>query len=100
MSEVIKLRKGLNIPLAGKADKVFGQTHLPGLFAIKPTDFHGLTPKMVVKADDLVQIGSVLFYDKFRPEIKFVSPVSGVVKDIVRGERRIIQEVIIENNGK
>lgn len=100
MSEVIKIRKGLNIPLAGKAEKVFGQTHLPGLFAIKPTDFHGLTPKMVVKADDLVQIGSVLFHDKFRPEIKFVSPVSGVVKDIVRGERRIIQEVIIENNGK
>ncbi|HKL71608.1 MAG TPA: Na(+)-translocating NADH-quinone reductase subunit A [Marinilabiliaceae bacterium] len=100
MSEVIKIRKGLNIPLAGKAEKVFGQTHLPSLFAIKPTDFHGLTPKMVVKVDDLVQIGSVLFHDKYRPEIKFVSPVSGIVKDIVRGERRVIQEVIIENNDK
>ena len=100
MSEVIKIRKGLNIPLAGEAEKIFGQTHLPSLFAIKPTDFHGLTPKMVVKADDLVQIGSVLFHDKYRPEIKFVSPVSGVVKDIVRGERRVIQEVIIENNNK
>lgn len=100
MSEVIKIRKGLNIPLEGKAEKVFGQTQLPSLFAIKPTDFHGLTPKMVVKPGDLVQIGSVLFHDKYNPEIKFVSPVSGTLKDVIRGERRVIQEVVIENDGK
>ncbi len=100
MSEVIKIKKGLNIPLAGKAEKVFGKVDLPGLFAVKPTDFYGLTPKLVAKPGDSVQIGSVLFYDKTRPEIKFVSPVSGTVKDVVRGARRVIQEVVVENDGK
>lgn len=100
MSEVIKVKKGLNIPLAGKAEKVFGKAELPGLFAVKPTDFYGLIPKLVVKPGDSVKVGSVLFYDKNRPEIKFVSPVSGTVKDVVRGARRVIQEVVVENDGK
>ena len=64
MSEVIKIKKGLNIPLLGKAEKVFGQAQLPGLFAIKPTDFHGVTPKMVVAEGDPVKIGTVLFSTK------------------------------------
>lgn len=100
MSEVIKIKKGLDIPLAGKAEKVFGQTQLPGLFAIKPVDFHGITPKVVVKEGEAVKIGSVLFYDKYHPEVKFVSPVSGTLKTVNRGERRRILEVIIENDGK
>jgi Na+-transporting NADH:ubiquinone oxidoreductase subunit A len=100
MSEVIKIKKGLNIPLAGKAEMVFGQTQLPGLFAIKPIDFHGITPKVVVKEGEAVKIGSVLFYDKYHPEVKFVSPVSGTLKSVNRGERRRILEVIIENDGK
>ncbi len=100
MSEVIKIKKGLDIPLAGKAEKVFGQTQLPGLFAIKPIDFHGITPKVVVKEGEAVKIGSVLFYDKYHPEVKFVSPVSGTLKSVNRGERRRILEVIVENDGK
>jgi len=100
MSEVIKIKKGLDIPLKGKAEKVFGQTQLPGLFAVKPTDFHGLTPKMAVREGDPVKIGSVLFFDKYHPEIKFVSPVSGTLKSVNRGERRMILEVIVENDGK
>lgn len=100
MSEVIKIKKGLNIPLLGKAEKVFGQAQLPGLFAIKPTDFHGVTPKMVVAEGDPVKIGTVLFFDKSHPEVKFVSPVSGTLKAIIRGERRKILEVVIENDHK
>ncbi len=100
MSEVIKIKKGLDIPLAGKAETVFGQTQLPGLFAVKPIDFHGITPKVVVKEGEAVKIGSVLFYDKYHPEVKFVSPVSGKLKSVNRGERRRILEVIIENDGK
>ena len=100
MSEVIKIKKGLNIPLEGKAEMVFGQAQLPGLFAIKPVDFHGLTPKMVVAEGDSVKIGSVLFHDKYHPEIKVVSPVSGRVKTINRGERRRILEVVLENDNK
>jgi Na+-transporting NADH:ubiquinone oxidoreductase subunit A len=100
MSEVIKIKKGLDIRLTGKAEKVFGQAHLPDLFAVKPADFQGLMPKMVVKEGDPVKIGTVLFYDKHHPEIKFVSPVSGYMKSINRGERRRILEVIIESDGK
>lgn len=100
MSEVIKIKKGLDIPLSGKAEKVFGQTRLPGLFAVKPTDFHGVVPKMVLKEGDPVKIGTVLFFDKHHPEVKFVSPVSGTLKAVNRGERRRILEVILESDGK
>ncbi len=76
MSDVIKLRNGLDIRLKGKAETVYGQASEPELYAIKPTDFWGLKPKMAVKEGDKVQAGDVLFFDKQCPEIKFVSPVS------------------------
>ena len=62
MSDVIKLKKGLDIRLQGKAETVYAQIPLPELFAIKPSDFKGLTPKMEAKVGDKVQAGSVLFY--------------------------------------
>lgn len=99
MSEVIKIKKGLDIPLKGKSDKVFGQAQLPDLFAIKPTDFHGVVPKMVVKEGEKVKAGSVLFFDKNQPDVKFVSPVSGQLKSVIRGERRKILEVVIQADG-
>ncbi|MFW5753474.1 MAG: Na(+)-translocating NADH-quinone reductase subunit A [Marinilabiliaceae bacterium] len=100
MSEVIKIKKGLDIRLKGKAEKVFGKAQLPGLFAIKPTDFHGVVPKMVVKKGEKVKAGSVLFFDKHQPDVKFVSPVSGELLDIIRGERRKILEVVVKADGK
>lgn len=101
MSEVIKIKKGLDIRLKGKADNVFGKVTLPDLFAIKPTDFHGVVPKMVIKNEgEKVKAGSVLFFDKHQPDVKFVSPVSGMLKAIIRGERRKIMEVLIQADGK
>lgn len=100
MSEVIKIRKGLDIHLVGKAEKTLQKLKASDLYAIKPSDFHGLTPKLLVKADDLVQVGSPLFQDKSKPEIKFTSPVSGKVVAINRGERRTVLEVVIESDGK
>lgn len=99
MSEVIKIKKGLDIRLKGKAEHIFDQAELPELFAIKPTDFTGLTPKLSVKEGDKVVAGSALFYDKYRPEIKFVSPVSGTVKIVNRGERRKVLEVVVQSDG-
>lgn len=96
MSDVIKLRKGLDIRLKGKAETVYGQASEPELYAIKPTDFWGMRPKMAVKDGDKVQAGDVLFFDKQRPEIVFVSPVAGEVSAVVRGERRAIQAVIVK----
>lgn len=99
MSEVIKIKKGLDIQIAGQADKVFGQAELPELFAVKPTDFHGVVPKMAAKVGDKVKAGTVLFFDKYRPEIKFVSPISGELAAVNRGERRKILEVVVKSDG-
>ncbi|MGB0934170.1 MAG: Na(+)-translocating NADH-quinone reductase subunit A [Lishizhenia sp.] len=95
MSKTVKLRKGLDIRLLGEADKVKADLVLPSSVSIKPADFHGITPKMVVKPGDKVQAGTVIFYDKYNDAVKYVSPVSGEVTDIVRGEKRRILEVRI-----
>jgi len=96
MAEKIKIRKGFDIKLKGEAEKIFVKAEIAELFGVKPTDFHGLIPKLTIKVGDIVKAGSVLFYDKYRPDIKFTSPVSGVVQTINRGERRRILEVIVK----
>lgn len=100
MSEAIKIKKGLSINLKGKAEKVFIKIDNATTFAVKPTDFHGITPKLSVNTGDLVQAGSPLFYDKYNTDILFTSPVSGTVFQINRGERRKILEVVIESDKK
>jgi Na+-transporting NADH:ubiquinone oxidoreductase subunit A len=100
MSKVIKIRKGLDIKLKGTAEKIISQAELASTFATKPTDFPGVTPKLAARPDDKVKAGSILFFDKLRPEIKFTSPVSGVVKAVNRGERRRILEIVVESDGK
>lgn len=98
MSELIKLRKGLNIKLKGSAEKVLEKLPAPATVALKPTDFPGLTPKLSVKADQEVKAGDPLFYDKYHPEIIFTSPLGGKVVSINRGERRRILEIVVETN--
>lgn len=100
MTKIIKLKKGLDIRLQGKPQPKFAVAKLPSNFALKPTDFPGLTPKLAVKVDQEVKAGSELFYDKYLTEVKFTSPVSGKVVAINRGERRRILEVVVEANGK
>ncbi|SFT73342.1 Na+-transporting NADH:ubiquinone oxidoreductase subunit A [Lishizhenia tianjinensis] len=95
MSKTVKLRKGLDIRLVGEADKVTADLAMPKTVSIKPTDFHGLVPKMAVKPGDKVQAGSVIFFDKYNDAVKYVSPVSGEIAEIVRGEKRRILEVRI-----
>ena len=77
MSKDIRLKKGLKINLKGEADKVYASIPQSKSYSLKPTDFHGLTPKLVVKEGDKVQAGSCLFYDKYNDKIRFSSPVSG-----------------------
>lgn len=100
MSETIKLRKGLNIKLQGGARPEVETLPLPLKVALKPTDFQGLTPKLKVKADDLVKAGDALFFDKYHPEIQYTAPVGGKVVSVNRGERRKILEIVIETDAK
>ena len=88
MANVIKLRKGLNINLKGKAETKRIQLKSNGQYALVPDDFEGVTPKVVVKEGDKVIAGDALFVNKQYPEVKFASPVSGTVREVVRGERR------------
>lgn len=100
MSEVVKLRKGLNIKLKGSAEKALDKLPVPATVALKPTDFPGLTPKLSVKVDAEVKAGDALFYDKYHPEILFTAPLGGKVVSINRGERRKILEVVIATDEK
>jgi len=100
MSKAIKIRKGLNIKMKGKAEKILVKAEPSDRYAVKPTDFPGLTPKMLVKEGDAVKAGTVLFMDKNRPHAMFGSPVSGTVEAIVRGEKRRILEVVVKSDGE
>ena len=88
MANVIKLRKGLDIQLHGKAEEKKIQLKSNGQYALVPDDFEGVTPKVVVKEGDKVKAGDALFVNKQYPEVKIASPVSGTVREVVRGERR------------
>ena len=96
MANVIKLRKGLDIRLQGKAEEKVIQLKSNGRYALVPDDFEGVTPKVVVKEGDKVKAGDALFVNKQYPEVKFASPVSGTVREVVRGERRKVLCVKVE----
>ena len=85
MSQVIKLKKGLDIRLQGEARRELTRLPLVHAYALKPDDFKGVIPKMLVRVDDVVKAGTPLFYDKYRPQVLFTSPVSGKVTAINAG---------------
>jgi Na+-transporting NADH:ubiquinone oxidoreductase subunit A len=90
MSKDIRIKKGLNINLVGAAEKVTSKAVLSNVYAINLEDFHGITPKMLVKQGAEVKAGEALFYNKNIEDMLFVSPVSGELVEIERGERRRI----------
>lgn len=96
MANVIKLRKGLDIHLLGKPSEK--KLSLPECkdFALVPDSFVGVIPKVVVKEGEHVKAGEALFVDKRYPEVKFASPVSGIVREVVRGERRKVLAVKVD----
>ena len=96
MANLIKLRKGLDINLKGKAAAEVVAVKEPGFYALCPDDFTGVTPKVVVKEQEYVMAGGPLFIDKNHPEVQFVSPVSGVVTSVDLGGRRIIKNITVE----
>ena len=100
MSKLIKLRKGLDVNLKGKAALETVSVKCPGEYALVPDDFTGMKPKVVVNEGDTVLAGDALFVDKKHPEVKFVSPVSGTVTLVERGDRRKLLSVRVKSDGK
>ena len=90
MSKDIRIRKGLNINLVGAAEQTTTKAVLSNVYALNLDDFHGIIPKMLVKQGEEVKAGEPLFYNKNKEEMRFVSPVSGELVEIVRGARRKI----------
>ena len=95
MSKNIKLRKGLDINLAGKAEARLEVAPMAKSYAVSPLDYENVTPKLLVKVGDKVEAGSALFFDKNNPRILFTSPVSGEVSAINRGEKRKLLNIAV-----
>ena len=96
MSNNIYLKKGLDLPIAGAAVQQTKKVIVPDVVAVKPTDFRGLVPKLLVREGDKVLAGTPVMADKMSQNILFASPVSGVVEKVVRGEKRKLLEVRIK----
>lgn len=96
MANLIRLRKGLDINLAGQAEKREIKLKANGKYALAPADFTGVTPKVVVKEGERVLAGDALFVNKQHPEVRFASPVSGTVRAVERGERRRVLSIKVD----
>ena len=96
MSNDIKIKKGLDIKLVGAAEKVTENAIVSNYYSIRPEDFHQVTPKLMAKEGDKVKAGQPVFYDKSNEAVKFVSPVSGQIIEVARGEKRKILSVKIQ----
>ena len=100
MSNNLALKKGLDIPIKGAAALEVIRKVSPDIIAVKPTDFAGFLPRLLVKEGDPVLAGSPVMAHKNRPEILLTSPVSGTVQQIVRGEKRKLLAVLVKADGK
>ena len=96
MSNDIKIKNGLTIKLKGAAENILKKAALPESVSLNPSDFHLIVPKMALKIGEKVSQGSVVFFSKKDERIKFCSPVDGTIRDIVRGAKRKIIEIIID----
>ena len=96
----LTIRKGLDLPISGKAELRLTDARSITTYALKPTDFVGLVPRLVVEEGEIVHMGDALFVDKHDERIRFTSPVDGHVKAIVRGEKRKLMEVVVEADFK
>ncbi len=95
MGRTINIRRGYDIKLTGAPERTLLEHHPADVFAIKPSDFNKVKPKIIVGPGDSILAGQSLFTDKLRPDLCFPSPVSGEIAEIILGEKRRIQEIRI-----
>lgn len=96
---MIKITKGLDLPIAGLPDQQRIDDVAVTRVAVKGEEYNGLRPSMAVKEGDRVVKGQLLFEDKKIPGVRFTAPASGTVSAIHRGERRVLQSVVIDVEG-
>jgi len=96
MSNDIKIKKGLDIKLQGEAEKALSNAIVSKYYTIRPEDFHGVIPKLVAKEGSVIKAGETIFYNKANEAMKFVSPVSGEVIEVLRGPKRRIDAIKIQ----
>ena len=100
MSKGIRISKGLSIKIKGSAEKKIENLPLASTYAFNLNDFHLTVPKLILREGDSVKRGTPIFHVKSNEKLNFASPVSGTVKEIVRGERRKVYNIIIDSDGK
>ncbi len=93
---MIKINKGLDLPITGAPEQVVSATVAAKTVALLGPDYVGLKPTMQVREGDRVKLGQVIFTDKKTPGVQYTAPGAGVVREINRGERRVLQSVVIE----
>lgn len=96
MSKIIKIKKGLDINLQGKAEAKVTALPMATSYAVSPLDFEGVVPKLLVKAGEQVKAGDALFFSKNDSRVLFTSPVSGTVTAVNRGEKRKVLNVTVQ----
>tara|TARA_B100001175_G_scaffold315368_1_gene326766 strand:+ start:4827 stop:6176 length:1350 start_codon:yes stop_codon:yes gene_type:complete len=96
MSVDIRIRRGAKIYLKGESEKILSEASPSKTFALKPNNFFGIVPRLMVKEGDKVAKGAAVFHSKKDTRILFTSPVSGIVKEVIRGAKRKILKIVIE----
>lgn len=96
MSQDIRIKKGLDIKLKGESEKITENALSSNVHTLKPKDFHSIIPKLSIKIGEKLKAGESVFYNKSNEEMKFPSPVSGEIIDIIRGEKRKILAIKIQ----
>lgn len=96
---MIRIKRGLDLPITGSPEQRIEDARPARSVALVGFDYHGMKPTMEVQVGDRVQAGQILFSDKKTPGVIFTAPVAGVVSAINRGERRVLQSVVIEVEG-
>jgi Na+-transporting NADH:ubiquinone oxidoreductase subunit A len=95
MGNTITIRRGYDIKLKGTAEKKVRHLPISDVVAIKPADFPKIKPKLTVEPGESIKAGQCLFTDKLRPDLRFTSPISGEIAEIILGEKRKIREIRI-----
>jgi len=97
---MITIKKGLDLPISGAPEQVIQNGPAITAVAILGEEYVGMRPSMAVKVGDTVKKGQILFEDKKNPGVKFTAPASGIVKEINRGAKRVLQSVVITVEGQ